>query len=279
MQGRVVHTIFYLAVIGWLSLSFTALVSSAQAHTPAQQTNSDAEVIHVAAYEFPPYYSSHLPEHLLGGLLDYLNAQQQEYVFNVIEIRSTARYQQVSEEGCCSLIFFQAPEWGWQQNSQMIRGPRLSRGADLYVALKPPSEVIANDPLIGGLRGYHYQFTDFQHDSELLEYEHRMYLADNHFTLVNMLQRERLDLVMVSEEFLGMLAALQPQKIDLTELQTEVDLNYHTYLLAHQSKQALLDWLEEQLTTMHQSGELSALFERFGVGEHLDYAPRQSNHD
>lgn len=288
-------------IAGFVVGGYALLSGVASANEPVPVT--------VAAYEFPPYYSSHLERHLLGELLAALNERQDEFEFEVIEVRPPHRYQALASAGCCELIFFEAVKWGWQPylldndpsatsaehaGRSVVKGPQLTRGADFQMVhatetetqadssgtshgSTPPnalSQKIEQDngpPRIGGIVGYHYEFVGFQNDVELLENEHNLYLADNHITLLNMLRRGRLDRILLNQELFSVLKTQSPDLARGLEASGIVDQQYVTHVLISAHGQISAVWLRQQLDAMYASGELQTLFQSFGLDDFLAY--------
>lgn len=262
---------------GWAMFVVLGLAIATPAYALLADQQTEPEHIEVAAYEFPPYYSSNMEEHLLGALLAQLNQRQQEYQFAITEVRVSQRYQAFADDGCCELFFFENPRWGWEAllDGELTQGALLTRGADLYMSLKDPLKVLNDEVTIGGVQGYHYNLTNYQQDSSTLEREHSLYLANNHITLINMLRRERLDVVIVSDEFVRYLQSRSSPLMAELDYKTAVDQEYSTYVFARQDREDVLARVEEELAAMLEEGALTRLFERFGLEDNLYFEPLQ----
>lgn len=249
-----------------LRLRLLALLASVFFVLPVQaQDTTDPVEVEIAAYEFPPYYSSRLPRHLLGELVAELNQRQQRFQFTITEVRPAKRYEALQPEGCCSLIFFESLDWGWSEHTEDIvdAGVLLSQGSDCYVRLKgAPEEPVER---IGGVVGYHYDFAGYQNDTKLLEEEYNLYLADTHRTLINMLLGERLDMIVLSEEYIQLLQQEEPELAAQLEVLDEVDQQYRTQVLAARDGPVPAEWIKAELQSMYEDGVLTALFSSFGV--------------
>lgn len=248
----------------WVVLAGLLLVLTAQA-----EDSADPVQVEVAAYEFPPYYSSRLPRHLLGDLLSELNHRQQRFHFIITEVRPVKRYDALQEDGCCAVIFFESQEWGWQPYvpESVNAGVLLSKGADRYVRLD--GETTEPMERIGGVVGYHYSFVDYQNDAMLLEEEHNLYLADTHRTLLNMLLGERLDMIVLSDEYLRSMKNQEPDVLAQLEVLDNVDQHYRTRVLTARTGPVPVEWLNAELQSMYEEGVLTALFSSFGLQDIL----------
>lgn len=275
MKLRCISAIISLSV----SLAYVNAGTAAHALTPNSADENARETLYVAAYEFPPYYSSNIDAHIIGSVVAALNERQTQYRIQLREVRPDDRYQSLTEQGCCDLMLFESPQWGWQDNAiePFIVGAELTQGSDLYVSTQDePLAKMAQRPAIGGMRGYHYQFTGHERNYDVLESEHNLYLADNPTTLLNMLMRGRLDVVMISEEYLQYLRKNDTQVIDSVELYSAVDQSYVTHLLAPQRNESLVYWFEGQLKHMLNDGVLDEIFAEFGLQEHLVFQSSSS---
>lgn len=251
-----------LHILVLLSAFFFALPLQAQ-------ENATPTEVQVAAYEFPPYYSSRLPRHLLGELLTHLNQRQQRFQFSITEVRPAKRYDAIQAEGCCSLIFFESVDWGWSDHvpASVEAGPYLTEGADCYVRNKNAPERLVER--VGGVVGYHYSFVDHQNDALVVEKEHNLYLADTHRTLINMLLGERLDMIVLSEEYLRLMELDEPEVVAQLDVMDEVDQRYLTQVLAARDGQVPVEWIDAELQAMADEGILHELFASFGFEETL----------
>ncbi|MGX5915718.1 hypothetical protein ACR0ST_13395 [Aliidiomarina sp. Khilg15.8] len=251
-------------------LSILVLLAGCFFTLPLQAQESVAPIeVEVAAYEFPPYYSSRLPRHLLGELLAELNQRQQRFQFSITEIRPAKRYEAIQSDGCCSLIFFESLDWGWREYvPELVRvGSYLTQGADRYVRIE--SSVGTPVERIGGVVGYHYNFAGHQNDASIVENEHNLYLADTHRTLINMLLGERLDMIVLSDEYIRLMAQQEPETLEQLNVLEEVDQQYRTRVLVAREGQVPVEWINAQLQAMSDEGVLVELFASFGLQDSL----------
>ncbi|RUO41849.1 amino acid ABC transporter substrate-binding protein [Pseudidiomarina aestuarii] len=178
----------------------------------AQQT------IYVAAYEFPPYFSEKTENHLSGQLIAALNSEQDEYEFVLQRVAPNARYDALSEDGCCSLILFEDKKWGWADKADytVATTQPIKIGHERFVALKQPGRdqsFFAQTGLkFGGLVGYHYPFAGNITDNGVLENEYGIYLSHSHSTNLKMLLNKRLDLVMLHDDYIDTMIPAETQE-------------------------------------------------------------------
>lgn len=253
-----------LGVLALLAGCFLGMPLQAQEPDPAVPIE-----VEVAAYEFPPYYSSRLPRHLLGELLAELNQRQQRFRFTITEVRPAKRYEAIQADGCCSLIFFESVDWGWDEYLPELvsAGAYLTHGADRYVRMEGTDEVPVER--VGGVVGYHYNFAEHQNDALVVENEYNLYLADTHRTLINMLLGERLDMIVLSDEYIGLMAQQEPELVEKLHVLEEVDQQYQTQVITARDGEVPLNWINRQLAAMSDEGVLHELFTSFGLQDTL----------
>lgn len=178
----------------------------------AQQT------IYVAAYEFPPYFSETTTNHMSGRLIAALNAEQDEYEFVLQRVAPNARYDALSEDGCCNLILFEDRKWGWADKADYAVATTypIKLGHERFVALKEPdrdqSFFTQSGLKFGGLVGYHYPFAGNITDNGVLENEYGIYLSHSHSTNLKMLLNKRLDLIMLHDDYIEAMIPKETQE-------------------------------------------------------------------
>lgn len=240
--------------------------------------------VYVAAYEFPPFYSKEMPTHLVGEMITSLNFMQSNYRFILREVPVTARYQALSLEGCCDVMFFETPEWGWSQGSTRhdidlgVTTP-IMRGSERFVMHKREgiNEVEFSDyrnKRIGGIAGYHYGFTGKRTTTELLEREYGMYLSNSHMTNIRMLMNDRLDMIMLTDEFIASLK--NTEYYNKLAFAPEPDNTYTLSMLVNNDKAIDVHIMSDLLKQLNAEGELDALFRSFNLTSFQIQAPFQN---
>ena len=226
-----------------------------------------AETIRIAAYDFPPYFSAYDTDHLVGDLITALNASQSDYRFELYDVPSKARFKALSDAGCCHLILFESPTWGWDEQLPQIEAGRvLVLGAERFVAVKKKDQRDAaffqrKDLRFGGLTGYHYPFLGNRTDSDLLEEHFNVYLSLSHEINIRMLLNGRLDVVMIHDEYLVQLQD-QPWFERLLVNPTPYG-EYELRTLVNPEKGfALADW-QRVLQPLVEQGVLTQLLKKY----------------
>lgn len=225
----------------------------------------------VAAYEFPPFYSSRVPQHLLGLLLDTLNSKQVEYHFKIREVRPQDRYSAIMSGGCCDLMLFESMDWNWPTEVDYVWGDYLTSGSERLFALSHRIErgevdfVVDGSRRVGGVIGYHYQFAGFETSAALLEQEYNLYGADNQRTALNMLLNERVDLAVLTDEYVRWLQLRKQPMIELVVGADAYDHSYRTRIIGKPDGSITMTDFERLMWSLYEDGTLASLFDDFGI--------------
>lgn len=222
----------------WLCIfSFAFLSGSVAANEAfvAQTQKSEPIAIYVAAYEFPPYYSARMPKHFLGNLVAVLNQRQNTYEFLIREVRPQERYDAISPEGCCDVIFFESEVWGWQPQMNYVASQPIIYGSDRLYSLQSEYWQPLPHDRVGGVVGYHYNFTKYQVDAGKSERDFMMYRADSQQTALTMLRNQRIQFAILTDEFVNWLRVEQPQLVNGLYPAPEPDGTYTTQIIMSQT--------------------------------------------
>ena len=250
------------------------LPAQAQAQAQAQESAAPVQVT-IAAYEFPPFYSQHMTTHVLGELVTSLNNFQNDYLFSIRQVPVTARYQALLDDGCCDLMMFESPQWGWQQYLQPAHGAEsaiqatraLLAGAERLVAKRAENIDFQqlNNIRLGGIRGYHYSFSDELPETGALESGAGIYFADSIATNIKLVLSGRLDRMMLSDAYLASIAntPLAEQLV----WASHADSRYQLHMLVNENKAMSVKQLDSLLESLRRSGEWEALLRQFNLNQ------------
>lgn len=239
--------------------------------------------VYVAAYEFPPFYSKEMSRHVTGEMITSLNFMQSNYRFILREVPVKARYQALAADGCCDVMFFETPEWGWAQGASRhnidlgVTTP-IVHGSERFVIHKREGITGAEfsdyrNKRIGGISGYHYSFTGKRTTTELLEREYGMYLSNSHMTNIRMLINDRLDMIMLTDEFIASLK--NTEYYNKLAFSPHPDNSYTLSMLVNNDKAIDVHIMSELLQQLNAEGELDALFRSFNLTQFQIQAPFQ----
>ncbi|MBC7182216.1 MAG: amino acid ABC transporter substrate-binding protein, partial [Marinobacter sp.] len=151
-----------------------AVLTAAAMLAAAPVSATETEIV-VGAYNFPPIVSvspDGKPSGLLNDLLTALEQVHEDVSFRIVHTSPKRRYLDF-DAGLYDVIFFESPEWGWQDKAVSISRPILA-DEELYVALKKPGRDLSffdnlSKHSIVAMSGYHYGFAGFETDRSVLE--------------------------------------------------------------------------------------------------------------
>ena len=233
---------------------------------------AEPTVIKVAAYHFPPYFSAYDDQHLVGELLAALNQHQSEFNFELHDVPPQARFQALSSSGCCHLILFEAPRWGWQrQLPEVVVSDVWVYGSERLVAKHAPGRgqdyFTRTNLRFGGLTGYHYPFLGNNTDQGILEQRHNVYVSMSHDVNVRMLLNGRLDVIMLHDEYLQTLRT-KPWYHELILKEEPYD-EYDLRALINPHKGFSFEQWERALAPLKANGELQRLLRAYELNSPL----------
>jgi hypothetical protein len=222
--------------------------------------------VRVAAYEYPPYYSENMPTHLVGEVIKALNQLQQDYQFVLEPIAPNARYLALSADGCCDLMLFEDVAWGWADEDIDLHVTKpLLVGRERFVALKHPNRdqrfFEMKGLRFGGIVGYHYPFAANEKDHRILEEKYGIYLGHSHRVNLQMLMNERLDLVMLSDEYLAAMVSDAVKRQLLISNKPYGVFNMATVI--NKNKNVDATYVAKLVERLKENGKLNAIFKSF----------------
>ena len=251
------------------ALGCLALLSWSQAGRAVASEAAAAPEIKVASVHFPPYVYDNEPERgLLAQLLGALNRQQQDYRF-VPRNNSLARRFSDLRDRQVDLAVFENPDWGWQG----IAAARLEMGledAEIYVAQAQPGRDQSFFQSLQGKRlalfkGYHYGFSGFANDPQLLREQYSAKLTYSHDSILGLVLRGRADIGLLTRSWLLERQMREPALQAQLLVGEQVDQTYRHYMLLRPQAAITPARLEALLEELRHSGELQRIFEPYGV--------------
>lgn len=175
--------------------------------------------ITVGVYNFPPV-ASVTPDGEATGLLGDLLAEMEQFhegvSFRVFHTSPKRRYLDF-EAGLYDVIFFENPDWGWENREITISRPILA-DEELYVALNKPGRDLSffnniEDRAIIAMAGYHYGFAGFETDNDALQKKFAIEFSDSHSRNLELIKADRpsvAEVAIVSHSYLQMHLASHP---------------------------------------------------------------------
>jgi len=248
-----------------LFLTATLFLSALSGAAAAQQP------VYVAAYDFPPFFSDTLETDVTTELVDLLNTSQSSYEFIIQAIPPNGRYQALSENGCCDVILFESPIWGWQERALDIASTLpLLKGRERLVTKKVAGRTQAfldnlKGKTLGGVRGYHYLMAGEILDSAEVAERYDIYLADSRITNVRMLLGGRIDAAVLNDELLSALRNASVNYLDQLFVSEQIEHEYEMSVLIAPNKNISRDEMQRLLRDLARDGRLDTLFARFNL--------------
>ncbi|WP_417665887.1 hypothetical protein [Pseudidiomarina sp.] len=224
--------------------------------------------VRVAAYEFPPYYSDTMDSHVVGEMLNELNRIQDKYLFTLERVAPNGRYFALSEKGCCDLILFEDPGWGWQNAEYRVEVTEpLLIGRERFVTMKQINrgqQFFETKGLrFGGIVGYHYPFAANEKDNRVLEEQYGIYLTHSHHANLRMLMNGRLDLIMLTDNFIQtMLTETEREQLLLSDKPFGV---YKLRTVISTVKALNPEDFKLFLKQLKRQGKLEEIYQRFKI--------------
>ncbi|MDV6315906.1 amino acid ABC transporter substrate-binding protein [Idiomarina sp. HP20-50] len=259
-----------MKLLGYFSLFVCSVLSfAAKAQVP----------VYVAAYDYPPYFSDVLETDLTRELVTSLNKHQNSYQFIIEVIPPTARYKALSQEGCCDVIFFESPRWGWNNSGVSYKKTMpLVKGKERLVTVKAEGRKQSffdnyEGKTLGGVKGYHYLLGGRLLASDEAKENYTIYLANSRIINLRMVLGGRVDLTVVNDELLAVLEGSDQLKIDNLLISEEVSHEYTLHLLVGEKKNITAETLQKLLSELGRKGEFSQLFKRFNMERFQIYRP------
>lgn len=225
--------------------------------------NSTPKEVRIAAYEYPPYFTTENAQHLVGDIVQALNAMQSDYQFSVVHIAPNGRYDALRPQGCCDVMLFEDRSWGWEQVDYAVQlSTPIYEDKERFVARKRinrgQSFFQVKGLRFGGIIGYHYSFVANEKDNRVLEEEYGIYLGHSHQVNLRMLLNGRLDLIMLADAYIrSVLTEETRSKLLLSEQHYGL---HQLSAVTNPNKAINGDKLEVLLSDLRQSGKLQQIF-------------------
>lgn len=254
---------FFLLITCFLaSVSF---VKDASAQTP----------VYVAAYDYPPYFSTGLETDVTRELIQILNDYQDTYDFQLQVIPPNARYQALSKDGCCDVIFFESEEWGWKGKAVDATIP-IIRGRERFIAKRIPGRTQAffsslHDKTVGAVKGYHYNFDGNERTADELGSSYRAYLSHSALTNLRMLMGGRIDIMPINDELLSALQNAGDQYEKDLLVSDQIFDDYMLSMIVGHNKRLTRETMQQLVRELARQGHIDKLLQRFNLSRFQVY--------
>lgn len=226
-----------------MSIFASAVITIFLLIPPAMSWASDAvkkgpKIVRVGATEFPPYI--HIEPGgkvtgILAGLLDFMNAEQSNYVFQAIPVSAMRRHGEF-KSGDYDLSFFDNIEWGWDKSMVDVSDVYM-RGKEVYIAKRKDNRDESyfadfKGKTMVGILGYHYGFASFNADPVFLRKKYNMQLSNSNEGSIKMILFDRGDIAVVSDIYLNNYLKKHPEDKSKLLVSNKIDQAYaHTVIV------------------------------------------------
>ncbi|EQC44025.1 ABC transporter, substrate-binding protein, family 3 [Bacteriovorax sp. Seq25_V] len=195
-----------------------------------------AQTVKVGSYIFPPYFEKSENGKFYGVIPDFLaglNKFQKAYRFEVFETSPKRRYQDFLE-GKFDSIFFESPQWGWEeiveQNKLTFLGDVVLDG-EVFISniSRKGSDDFFKDlkgKTIGLYLGYHYKFANFNSDEHYLKANFNAFVSSSHDRNIERIINNRLDMAIVTKSYIKKYLLDHPDTKSKIYISSVVDQDY-----------------------------------------------------
>lgn len=271
MAGSIAHNRVLKGIAPWaipVLLCIALLLNPGFAATTSDEADvahDDVQDVVIAAYEFPPYYSSRMSEHFLGEVVYLLNNMQSKFNFVIREIRPQERYHAISNEGCCDLIMFESPTWGWPSTGEYDVSPPIIHGSERMYSLQSESWEPGPEDRIAGVVGYHYGITNNTMNNVDSEDLLPIYRTDSQSTVLTMVRNHRVKFGLLSDEYVRWLQVNQPERVVGIIPAPEPDSIYTTHMILGPQSPIDMNTLMIYILRLGQSSYAMTLLDAYGM--------------
>ena len=229
----------------------------------------DAPVrVRVGGYQFEPFVEGEKGVSI--AFVKFLNARQNRYVFEFVEIPARRRYELLAD-GKIDMVFFEMPLWGWTDIAGKVETTTpLVRGSDVMVSREDhPLGSQVFDELqkrkIAVTFGYHYGFSGFSADPDHIRTKFNVIFAKTQRHALKHVLTGNADIAIVSDAFLDNETREQPALAATLRIADRVDQRYELPLLVRRMGPIGAGALNQILTEVIADGS----FGRFLADEGL----------
>ncbi|MBS1971950.1 MAG: ABC transporter substrate-binding protein [Bdellovibrionales bacterium] len=243
----------------------TFLLASPSLSLATESTQKAPSVVRVGAVEFPPYIhieSGGKVTGLLETLLNFMNKEQSQYIFQAIPISAMRRHGDF-KNGDYNLSFFDNIDWGWDKNTVDISNVYM-RGKEVYIAKRKPDRTdsyfndLSGKSMIGIL-GYHYGFANYNADPAFLRKKYNMQLSNSNEGSIKMILFDRGDIAVVSDIYLNSYLKKHPEDKAKLLISNKTDQQYSHTVIVRKNTHPTVQEINLLLNKFQQSKEFKEI--------------------
>ena len=233
-------------------------------------------LIKVGGYEFPPYIEivDGRASGLTVELIAELNKIQSDYHFELVLTTPIRRFKDY-QKGLFDSVFFENPNWGWQQGNNVIsNSPVMATDSEVFIALKQFAKSQAwfdnlDDKTLIGILGYHYQLANFENNPSILENEYKMTLLSSHKKSIELVLKKRSDMAIVTRSYLNQYLNKYPQSKKKLLVSERVAQTYKNQLLIRPTQQLGINTLYKLVKKALSQNTFATRLEQLGLQHNL----------
>jgi hypothetical protein len=249
------------------------LLSTCLAIASAMPASADTDIA-VGIYSFPPVASVNQRkevEGLVGELFTELKRLHAGLSFQILHTSPKRRHMDF-EAGLYDVMFFENPDWGWQDQPVETSRPLL-QDQEFYVALKKPGrdqsffDNVADRNIVA-ISGYHHGFAESITDNDELQAKFNLEFSHSVRRNLDLIKADRpsvADVTVVSRSFLKTYFSRFPDQRELFLISNKVDQSYELRVIARRQGPVNINQLESLLQPLIESGRFQELAKKHGL--------------
>lgn len=230
--------------------------------------------IRVGVYNFPPIASINEDNQLTGLLaetLERVDSAHPDIHFKIIHTSPQRRYLDF-EAGLYDVIFFESPDWGWENHDFDTTIPILT-DEEVYLALKKPGRDLSffddvSKRRIVAISGYHYGFADLEANNAELEKRFDIEFSDSHRRNINLIKADRpsvAEVAIVSRAYLQQHLKRHPEDWETFLISDIPDQSYYLSIITHPDAPVDAEGMIQLIEPLMRNGQYRLLVERWGL--------------
>jgi len=232
-------------------------------------------VVKVGGYEFPPYIEivDGRASGLTVELISELNKIQSSYHFELVLTTPIRRFKDY-QKGLFDSVFFENPNWGWQQGNNVIsNSPVIAIDTEVFIALKQFAKSQAwfenlEDKTLVGILGYHYPLANYESSPSVLENEYKMTLLSSHKRSIELVLKKRSDMAIVTRSYLNQYLNKYPESKKKLLISERVAQTYKHQLLIRPTHQLNVNTLYKIVKKTLAQNTLATKLKILGLQQH-----------
>lgn len=227
--------------------------------------------VRVGGAHFPPYTVR--PEQgtetgLLPQMLKALNQLQQQYRFVLVPTSVPRRFGDF-QQGRTDIAMFENPKWGWDRFPHQSVDLGLE-DAEIFVARQQSGRDQHYFDNLQGKRlalfnGYHYAFANFNSNPDDLREIYNATLTYSHDSNLLMVERERVDIALVTRSYFIDFCARHPDIADQFLASERIDQRYRHYAILRPESPIDAKAFAALIRRLHDNGQMLRIFQPYRV--------------